>query len=248
MTKLDNSDKLVLVPYVRGYRLRRLLLLIVCSSLSLVIGFGFGFRWFQAGYAAVNAENAELRENLARFESKASELGKKLAVLERGRDIDTQMKKNISQTIQSLESTIIELKQDVSFYKSIMAPSAASKGLTVQKLAVQPGSIKGRYNYKLVLAQVANNKQYVKGVVAVNFIGRVGDQKKIFALKEISDVADLGIKFRFRYFQNIQGELMLPDGFVPEKIQIVVQSKGKKAARLEETFLWTGSGDVSHVE
>ncbi|PID44558.1 MAG: hypothetical protein CSA52_01745 [Gammaproteobacteria bacterium] len=244
-----NSDKLILVPYVRAYRARRLLVLILFSGLSLAVGFGVAFWQFQASHVAANAENIELRGDLARVEKEASGLAKKLAALQRERDIDDQTKKNISQMIQSLESTITELRQDVAFYKNLMAPSTASKGLTVQKLSVQANGPKGRrYSYKLVLAQVATNKKYIEGVVAVNFIGYRGEQKQIFALKEISDVTDLGIKYRFRYFQNIEGELTLPDGFIPEKIQIVAQSKGKRASRVEETFLWTGSGEVKHVE
>jgi len=51
------------------------------------------------------------------------------------------------------------------------------------------------------------------------------------------------IKFRFRYFQNIIGELQLPEGFVPREVMVVAQSSGLNAQRLEKTFDWPLTGE-----
>ena len=47
-----------------------------------------------------------------------------------------------------------------------------------------------------------------------------------------------GIPFKFRYFQNVDGEIVVPGGFVPEQIEVIAQSKGRKATRLEKRFDW----------
>jgi len=31
---------------------------------------------------------------------------------------------------------------------------------------------------------------------------------------------------------------VIPEGFIPEHIQVVAQSKGKKASRIEQSFAW----------
>lgn len=119
-----------------------------------------------------------------------------------------------------------------------MAPSDNARGLQVQSAELKAMSDKQRYAYKIVLAQVADNKSYVSGVVAVNLIGMRDDKQEVIPLRDVSELEDLGIKFRFRYFQNIAGELVLPDAFEPAQIQVVAQSKGKKSSRIEQSFEW----------
>jgi hypothetical protein len=58
-------------------------------------------------------------------------------------------------------------------------------------------------------------------------------------LRDVSDdQSSLGIKFKFKYFQDITGELILPKDFSPESIQVVAQADGKKASKLERTYMW----------
>lgn len=244
----DSSEKLILVPYIRGYRARQVFVLLLFSIISLGLGFALGQHMFEKRMGELNRDNALLRENQASFESEAKSLARQLAVLQRGRDIDDQAKRSITDTINALEMQVVQLKQDVTFYKNIMAPTGQDKGLSVKKLEFTPGAQDGSFTYKLVLAQMAANKNSIEGIVAINFIGERNGEQEIYALKEISDLADLGIKFQFRYFQNFEGSLTFPEGFKPEKIQIVAQSKGNRSARVEETFIWTGKGELSYVE
>ncbi len=70
-------------------------------------------------------------------------------------------------------------------------------------------------------------------------IGTLGGEKEVIALRDLSeDIEDLGIKFRFRYFQDIEGSLSLPDKFEPLEIQVVAQAEGQKASQAERTFGW----------
>jgi len=57
-------------------------------------------------------------------------------------------------------------------------------------------------------------------------------------LSELDTEKQEAIRFRFRYFQNINGELVLPDGFEPREVMIVAQSSGNNAQRLEKRFEW----------
>ncbi|MCH2100193.1 MAG: hypothetical protein MK142_17570, partial [Pseudomonadales bacterium] len=44
--------------------------------------------------------------------------------------------------------------------------------------------------------------------------------------------------FRFRYFQRLAGAILLPDGFVPEGVEIVARSDAEEGFRLQRTFNW----------
>jgi len=119
-----------------------------------------------------------------------------------------------------------------------MAPSGNDKGLKIEKLDLWPGTGERSFRYKMVMTQVADNSSYIQGLVAVNLIGYRGETKEILALRDVDGAEDLGLKFRFRFFQNIEGNLSLPEGFKATQVQVVAQASGKKATKIERTFDW----------
>jgi hypothetical protein len=46
------------------------------------------------------------------------------------------------------------------------------------------------------------------------------------------------VRFRFRYFQDVEGDLRLPEGFEPYEIQVVAQAEGGSTSQAERTFQW----------
>ena len=61
------------------------------------------------------------------------------------------------------------------------------------------------------------------------------------------DINDVDIKFRYRYFQDFKGEVVLPEGFTPDQIQVVAQSVGSSAARIEKTYNWSDLENGNNV-
>jgi hypothetical protein len=121
-----------------------------------------------------------------------------------------------------------------------MAPSGQDKGLRISKIDIQPLDQPNKYRYSIMMTQVADNTSYIKGLTAVNFVGLEAGKRKIIPLREIDqNVSELGVKFSFRYFQELAGEVVLPANFKVEQVQVVLQSSGNKAQRVEETIEWS---------
>lgn len=239
MARFQAHDKLIVVKHTPGASRKRRLFFVMAMLIVAVLAYSFGYSVSGAqrnqavnSLSALSAEHAELT-------IKAERLEQVVANLESGRTIDELAKTQIQDTIAALRENVSSLEKDVSFYKNIMAPSDNAKGLQVQSSELREGTDDRRLAYKIVLAQVADNKSYVNGVVAVNLIGKKEGTQEVIALRDISDRKELGIKFKFRYFQNIEGELVLPEGFEPSALQVVAQSKGKKASRIEQSYEWS---------
>ena len=180
-----------------------------------------------------------------RLEASATELRKQYQAarqqqisLERGRAIDEQALNQAQQSIVALETRNAQLRSDLRFYKKIMAPASLARGLQIDRLSIDENS-EGGFDFRLVLTQVGNNKRYQSGMVAVNLLGQSGESAEVIPLRDVSpQIDDLGVKFRFRYFQDINGSLTLPDGFEPLKVQVVAQPAGKETVQAKRTFLW----------
>ncbi len=238
MARKEAQDRLIVVKHQPGFWRRMRLQLITVAVIALAVGYAGGQYEIQQRHQKVLAQLNDLSSRFATLQKSENGLRQKVANLESGRAIDERAKQEIQGTIQGLRTQVAQLRKDVSFYKNIMAPNTNLRGLQLQKVEIDTTAQTRRFGYKIVLTQVADNKSYVSGVVAVNLIGYTEDKKEVLPLRDISDLEELGIKFRFKYFQDITGELVLPEGFQPESLQVVAQSSGKKASRLEQSLAW----------
>jgi len=239
MSKHNAHDKMILVRHQPGRKRKQaiqlVLLLLVCASTAYYIGIFDVRTRHQSAVSSLDALSEEHRKALA--ENK--ELRQKLANIEQSEAINLHAKQEIQVTLGELREHIAALQKDVRFYQNIMAPSKNNKGLQIQTTEISALEQNQRYAYKIVLAQVADNRRYLNGVAAVNLIGKQDGEDLVLPLRDVSSVEELGLKFKFRYFQEFTGEISLPIGFVPEQLQVVAQSKGKKASRVEKNTQWS---------
>ena len=163
MARFQAHDKLIVVKHTPGASRKRRLFFVMAMLIVAVLAYSFGYSVSGAqrnqavnSLSALSAEHAELTV-------KAERLEQVVANLESGRTIDELAKTQIQDTIGALRENVSSLEKDVSFYKNIMAPSDNAKGLQVQSSELREGADDRRLTYKIVLAQVADNKSYVNG-------------------------------------------------------------------------------------
>ncbi|MEM9621292.1 MAG: DUF6776 family protein [Pseudomonadota bacterium] len=136
------------------------------------------------------------------------------------------------------------LNEELTFYKSLMAPGSLVKGLQVTELELTNRRDPQIFGFELLLTQVAQRRTYISGQVRLDIIGHheadsgtsEGDPEVVLSLTEVSDVESYPLKFKFRYFQDLSGELTLPEGFLPGRVMITAQQNGKDA--IQESFPW----------
>ena len=185
-------------------------------------------------------ERDDILEELIRSNSQIDEMRQEIAVLKVGGVIDDKANEEVRQTIESLQQVNAELNEEVSFYKGVMAPNFAKKGLRIEKLDMAADSERS-VKYSLLLTQVVDTHHWLQGEVEISVRGQYGIEEKSLVLSELDkEKADV-VRFRFRYFQNINGKMTFPKGFEPREVMIVAQSSGGKQ-RLEKGFDWPLSG------
>lgn len=171
-----------------------------------------------------------------------SEMRQEIADLTVGGEIDNQANEEVRQTIENQQNLLAAQNEEISFYKGVMLPNVANEGLRIERLDVS-SNVPGRVRYSLLLTQVVDKHDYVQGGVRISLLGQNDGQEETIQVSESGRDKAEAIKFRFRYFQNIIGELQLPEGFVPREVMVVAQSSGLNAQRLEKTFDWPLKGE-----
>lgn len=239
----NQSGKLVVVPY-RPYQRAALIGATVAGLvLTAVISFGVGHHRataIQSGAATTPQQEPEdWQQKLEEKNRELKSLSQQVANLELAREVDQASNEGVRQEVISLKSEIARLEEDIKFYRGLMAPTDNQGGLTIGAVDVLSTGVPRQYDFKIVMQQLATNHQLLNGTLSVNIVGHDNGIARVIPLKELSEqVADTDIKLRFKYFQNITGQLQLPAGFEPERIEVQARSTGKNAARAEKKFGW----------
>ena len=209
----------------------------------VIAGWGlFEYGRFSAGYDMIEAgdEHAILLKHVSDLESDIDGLREQKAVLERAAQIERKAYDELDTTLKVLQAEILELKGELAFYRGIVSPKDAAHGLHLQRFRIEPNGKPKGYRYKVILTQVLKNDRYARGVIKIRIQGLQGSEPKVLNLRDVTEKAVKELDYRFRYFQNMEGEITLPSGFKPERVtvSVVPKSSRSKQGPIEKTFDW----------
>lgn len=210
---------------------------LVVLSLS---GWGlFEYGRYRAGYdlVAVGQKQAELQRQTAALQQEVVALREEKAILERSIQIDRQAYKGLEATVGALQAEISDYKSELAFYRGIISPTEAQQGFRVESFDITPGATETSFRYKLVLTQVLKSDRLARGKVSFEVEGLHDGQAKTLQQHEVSADAVKVFNFNFKYFQNFEGDLTLPSGFIPLRVVVKVDLVGS-SDKVEKIVEW----------
>ncbi|MEM7001974.1 MAG: DUF6776 family protein [Pseudomonadota bacterium] len=239
---------------------------------GLLVGYAVGQNALIQQRVDVDTLQRELGDTQASLQGAQS----KLAEMELELQVQTAALSELRGQLKEEHAASVRLGEEVTFYKSLMAPNEVRQGLSVEELELHAGSEAGSYRFELLLTQVAVRRNVIVGVVRIDIEGetvatlealadagpdesgvdgqddqeepRFGAQTAPGAqvVKSLTDLSTPGaypLTFRFRYFQDLRGEFVIPEGFKPLQVLVTAKEKGKPPMQVK--FPWpaaTGSG------
>lgn len=225
----ETLQKLVLVPY-RPFRNLSLgiggIILIIAAGVG---GFWAGSRYSSSVVGASPDEVQRLRQTVRMYAEQSQAMRDEASVAHHDRDIVLAATEKLRQENKNLLENIAGLEDQVAMYKKLLSPKTAQTGLTIDRLDLR-AQAPGRVAYRLMLTQVASNASTLSGTLEARVVG--GGQRVVLPIGDN--------RFSLQYFQNLSGEWLLPAGFRPERVDIVL--KPVKGAPVQKSFRW----DVQH--
>jgi len=242
VVKGSKQHQMVVVPYRPWYKFGIFCLFLVALTAFSWLTYRYGMSQGLATRVEVIRERDAIKRQLEESGKLIAGMRQQIADLKVGGQIDSRANEEVRQTVEELQNQIAELNEEIRFYKGVMLPNVEEKGLRIERLDLKNEGEPGKYRFSLLLTQVVDKHQYIEGGVHIDLLGTKDNVETKLPLTEISSAGEV-IKFRFRYFQNIDGELTVPEGFQPREFMVVAQSSGRKGQRLEKKFQWsTGEG------
>ena len=210
-----------------------------------VLGLGWlltvAVAWVAAGRVAapqlpgMTAELDGARTQLRQARHELAELRQRQATLERSDQISRAANREVQQVLAERDEQIADLRANLAFYERLAGATRQPKGLAVHSAQFAPEAA-GSWQYRIVLTQSLNRGAVTAGKLRFAIEG-VRDGRLA-----VVDWADLHQRdsappqpYSFRYFQQLEGSVMLPDGFVPQRVKVSL--KGENAS-LEQAVAW----------
>lgn len=155
------------------------------------------------------------------------DLQQQVTNLQRAGQVTDIATRSLRKTLAEREEEISGLRADLGFYSRLTGGDAQREGLKVQEVRLQPVDNSHAWNLTLSLTQNAKRGDDVTGNATVSVEGLRGDKVVQIDWTSLGDAAQHeGIPFRFKYFQQLQGTIVLPADFRPTRLIIKAQPTG----------------------
>lgn len=131
-----------------------------------------------------------------------------------------------------------QVREELALFKGIMAPEEITRGPHIKEFQLTEVGT-NTFEYNAVFTQEGNNDSFVEGSALIVLAGMMADSDSavMLPLADLSEQVDEEqVKLRYRYFQNVEGVLSLPDDFEPSHIEVVMQINSGQ--RLNRLFDW----------
>lgn len=229
------SEQLVVRPHRPGHRRLALalwvLVTVAASALGFLLGGGFFDRTLIDGRAltkelkSVRAQNLQLQQQLANAELAAQ--------------VDAASLESVRKLVTSLQQKLAAKEEELGLYQNLLQENDRKAGLQIGRLVMKTAGENGAVAYRLIVQQKATNLKQIK----VNIDLRVGGLSDGQPLSVGFDALDARIDASplqavFKYFQVLEGSILLPAGFQPLTVLVSVWKEGAENTRVERSFDW----------
>lgn len=180
------------------------------------------------------ATSGELRREIRVRDRQIKNLQRQVAELDTLKASQEQERRDLSRSIGELQAEVAQQRQQLEFFRGIVGTADERPEIEIRSLQIVPGIRAGARLLRLSLVQPGTPTAVIAGGVTTVIEGR----------RAGAPVRQSGppLVFRFRYFQNLEGEFVLPADFQPERITLEIKTATPGAKPLTQTLLWPVEG------
>ncbi|WP_455376735.1 DUF6776 family protein [Kaarinaea lacus] len=220
---------------------KKALLISVLAVATLGAAYGsyyYGHSTAGFDYQQLKMTHEKVQQQLYEADQENTKLRETTAVLKKSADIDKKAYSDVDDTLKNLQAEILELKGQVAFYRGIVSPTQNAAGLNITSFKLNRLGEESSYHFKLVLTQVKQNDRMIRGKANIMINGLLNGESKKIDVSQLMGKTKQNLNLRFKYFQTIEGDVVLPEGFVPSQVLVDLRPVGRGQSAISQTYDW----------
>lgn len=206
---------------------------VVLVVVALLLGLWGAWRSFAP-------QPANARERLRAQGQRIEQLEQQNATLARSDQISRQANADLQATLAERDEEIAGLRADIAFYERFVGATGQRHGLSVHELRLEPQRDPRLWHFVAILTQNLNRGAVSSGSLSLQLEATAnGRMRKLewATLRQQANAPD--VSYSFKYFQQVEGDIILPDGVTP--VRVVVRLQPQSGVPLEKSFTWSSA-------
>ena len=207
---------------------------LIAAVVVLLLALGFGL-W--GAWQAIAGRNADqpTPAQLQAQQKKIDTLEQRNATLSRSDQISRDANSDLQSALAERDEEIAGLRADVAFYERFVGATAQRRGLAVHELQLQPQTDQA-WHFTATLTQNLNRGAVNAGQLKVSVEGTRDGKLQKLGWDDLRQANAPGVPYSFKYFQQVEGDLVLPPGFKPARV--IVRLVPQRGPVVEQSFAW----------
>jgi len=229
----------VISRYVERLGPKRVLAMALLFALTLLAGIYLGRHAAFQDMAAVRQDAGGMQVALSAAREALEVAQGELQMLRTRHEVDNRAMELLRSEMAVEKERTADLEEGLRFYRSMVVSEDMANGISLRKPELVQAESPGRLAYRIFVQQKEREYEMVEGTLSLDVFGLKGQAEVSYSLAELSEDFDgEAATLHFRYFQAIEGELALPEGFEPKGMTAVARVKKPREIEVREQFSW----------
>ncbi|WP_299347129.1 DUF6776 family protein [uncultured Pseudoxanthomonas sp.] len=200
-----------------------------------------GAVWWVASHTAAprlaqaDAARTQAERELEAVSAELTTLRQRESTLARSDQISRAANAEVQEGLAERDEEIAALRADIAFYERLVGSTSQRKGLSVHVAEFAPEA-GGTWRYQIMLTQTMNRGAISQGQMRFIVEGVRAGKLATVQWDELHQQRSAPAQaYSFRYFQQLDGNVMLPPDFTPQRVKVSLH--GEDAA-VEQALDW----------
>ena len=189
------------------------------------------------GYEELEKQNRFLRQELDLLAERNAKGQARLAVLEQETEVVRKANRLLREEEAGRQAEINRLRTELDFYSRLAGTGGEQTGLAVYQVELTRTDSPQVFRFILTLTQNIRRASIISGKASLDVEGTLEDRPVTLYWSQLTEGTTIDNAFRFKYFQQLEGYLTLPESFSPNRLIVSLDVKGQRKT-LTSGFDW----------
>ncbi len=227
-------------PGGRSKCLIGLLSVVLVAALIAFLTYKNGFWMFSKDLKGRQLETKTTE--LTQYHQEFEKLKKDLIALSQENAIQKATNKALNKKLLLVEDQLTESRKKQLLYDDILSSDDENKGLNIRHFDMRKRvNNKGedRYHYTAVLSQAKGGKKIIQGQYVIRITGRQNGKEVSYTHRDLAaDGIEAERKFSLKYYQSLEGDIVIPKDFHPNKVTLWIIPKNRTLKTQRKSYQW----------
>lgn len=193
----------------------------------------YGKMFAGPGRRELMLENQTLQSQLRELKADRERFQAVATAYESQMKVERAAQEQLAKQVSTLEGETAKLREDLSFFESLLPATANAKGVLIRSFRLQAEGEPNQLRYRLLVQQSGKPDRDFNGEVELQVSFTQNGRPFTMQVPDPATPRD-AIELSFRHYQRVEGTFTLPEGAVARSVVVRIVANGQ--AQTQQSF------------